>query len=73
MCSAEGMRPDYYSLLEVPRGASAEEVRRAYRRLALLYHPDKNATAEAEARFKEISKAYEASSEGTLRGRLGIP
>ncbi|EUB64125.1 DnaJ subfamily B member [Echinococcus granulosus] len=62
MCSAGVVRPDYYSLLEVPRGASEEEIRKAYRRLALLYHPDKNATAEAEARFKEISKAYEASS-----------
>ncbi|KAL5107393.1 Menin [Taenia crassiceps] len=66
MCSPEGMLPDYYSLLEVPQGASAEEVRKAYRRLALLYHPDKNATAEAEARFKEISKAYEASGEVTV-------
>ncbi|VDK40112.1 unnamed protein product [Taenia asiatica] len=64
------MQSDYHSLLEVPRDASAEEVRRAYRRLALIYHPDKNATAEAEARFKAISKAYEASDEVARGGFL---
>nr|CDS19609.1 dnaJ subfamily B [Echinococcus granulosus] len=67
MCSAGVVRPDYYSLLEVPRGASEEEIRKAYRRLALLYHPDKNATAEAEARFKEISKAYEVLGDAEKR------
>ena len=56
------MRHDYYSMLEVTRGASDDEIKRAYRRLALLYHPDKNSTIEAETKFKEISKAYEASA-----------
>ncbi|VDM30730.1 unnamed protein product [Hydatigera taeniaeformis] len=53
---------DYYSLLEVPHDACEEEIRRAYRRLALLYHPDKNGTAEAETKFKKISKAYELAT-----------
>ncbi len=53
------MRPDYYTVLEVPRTASTEDIKKAYRRLALIYHPDKNRSPGAEAKFKEISQAYE--------------
>jgi curved DNA-binding protein len=51
--------PDYYSVLGVPRTASAEEIQRAYRELARKYHPDINKSKDAEARFKEINEAHE--------------
>lgn len=51
---------DYYQLLGVGRDASAEEIKKAYRKLALKYHPDRNAgSKEAEERFKEVTQAYE--------------
>jgi curved DNA-binding protein len=50
---------DYYSTLDVPREASAEEIKRAYRRLARKYHPDVSKEADAEAKFKELGEAYE--------------
>lgn len=50
---------DYYALLGVPRGAKAEEVKRAYRRLARKYHPDVSKEPDAEERFKEVQEAYE--------------
>ncbi len=51
--------PDYYSVLGVPRTASAEEIQRAYRDLARKYHPDINRNKDAEPRFKEINEAHE--------------
>jgi curved DNA-binding protein len=50
---------DYYEILGVPRGASADEVKRAYRKLARKYHPDVSKEPNAEARFKEVAEAYE--------------
>jgi molecular chaperone DnaJ len=50
---------DYYVLLGVPRTASEMEIKKAYRKLAMEYHPDRNSAPEAEARFKEITEAYE--------------
>lgn len=51
---------DYYEVLGVTRGASDEDIRRAFRKLARLYHPDKNGgNAAAEDKFKEINEAYE--------------
>ncbi|MEK7376585.1 MAG: DnaJ C-terminal domain-containing protein [Candidatus Margulisiibacteriota bacterium] len=53
---------DYYTLLGVPKSATADEIKKAYRKLALEYHPDRNKSKEAEGKFKEITKAYEVLS-----------
>ena len=49
---------DFYGVLGVPKTASGVEIKAAYRKLAPQYHPDRNSSPEAEARFKEISEAY---------------
>ncbi len=54
------MKKDYYDILGVSRTASADELKKAYRKLAMQYHPDKNqGSEEAEKKFKEISAAYD--------------
>lgn len=59
---------DYYKTLGVPRSASPEEIKKAYRKLAMQYHPDRNKGDKgAEARFKEISEAYAVLSDGEKR------
>jgi curved DNA-binding protein len=60
---------DYYEVLGVPRDASEEDIRRAYRKLARQYHPDVSKEPEAEDRFKEISEAYEVLRDAEKRER----
>lgn len=61
-------KTDYYELLGVARSASADEIKKSYRKLAMKHHPDRNAgDKEAEARFKEISEAYEVLSDKDKR------
>jgi molecular chaperone DnaJ len=62
---------DYYEILGVQRTADGEEIKRAYRRLAMKYHPDRanGDKVEAEARFKECSEAYEILSDAEKRRR----
>src|SRR4051812_22087004 len=51
---------DYYNILGIPREASADEIKRAYRKLARKYHPDVSKESNAEERFKDVQEAYEA-------------
>ncbi|KGN64263.1 dnaJ homolog subfamily B member 13 [Cucumis sativus] len=63
------MGKDYYNILKVSRSASDEDLKRAYKRLALFWHPDKNPSNkhEAEAKFKQISEAYDVLSDPQKR------
>lgn len=58
---------DYYEVLGVPRDADAKAIKDAFRRLALKYHPDRNKSPDAEARFKEIAEAYAVLSDPKKR------
>ena len=61
-------KEDYYSLLNVGRDAGADEIRKAYKRMAMRYHPDRNkGDAKAEEKFKKVSEAYEVLSDDNKR------
>ena len=61
------MGKDYYKILGILKGASDDDVRKAYRKMALKFHPDKNKSAGAEEKFKEIAEAYEVLSDKRKR------
>ncbi|MGH7151150.1 MAG: DnaJ domain-containing protein, partial [Planctomycetota bacterium] len=70
---------DFYEILGVERGSSAEEIKRAYRKLAFDHHPDRNpGDAQAERKFKQLAEAYDVLSDPTKRaqydrfGREGV-
>eukprot|EP00092_Neocalanus_flemingeri_P001035 GFUD01001105.1.p1 GENE.GFUD01001105.1~~GFUD01001105.1.p1 ORF type:complete len:359 (-),score=111.47 GFUD01001105.1:63-1115(-) len=57
------MKKDYYSVLGLLRGADEREIKKAYRKMAMKFHPDKNKDSGAEEKFKEIAEAYEVLSD----------
>lgn len=61
------MGKDYYKTLGISKGSNEEEIKKAYRRMALRFHPDKNKDANAEEKFKEIAEAYEVLSDPKKR------
>ena len=61
---------DYYDVLGVPKSSTEKEIKKAYKRLAMKYHPDKNqGDAQAADKFKEIKEAYEILTDADKRGQ----
>lgn len=61
------MGKDYYKILGIAKTAKDDEIKKAYRKMALRYHPDKNKTIGAEEKFKEVAEAYEVLSDKKKR------
>jgi len=67
MASQSWIDKDFYAILGVPKTASADEVKKTYRKLAMKYHPDRNPGPEGEEKFKEIGEAYSVLSDASKR------
>ena len=66
---------DYYKILELDRNASEKDIKKAYRKLAMKYHPDKNQNndeEDASEKFKQIAEAYEILGDAKKRKQLGV-
>ena len=66
------MGRDFYKILGVKRTATDDELKKAYHKLALKYHPDKNKDPDAEEKFKEIAEAFHVLSDGESRSSACI-
>jgi len=66
------MYTDYYKILDIPSGASLEEIKKAYRNKAKLYHPDVSKSANAHQLFAQINEAYEVLSDEDKRFRFDL-
>ncbi len=65
-------RKDYYKILDIPREASQSDIKRAYRKLALKHHPDKNKSPNATKKFQDIGEAYSILSDPAKRRRYDL-
>ena len=61
------MAKNYYDILGVDRKASEQDIKKAYKKMALKYHPDKNKDPGAEEKFKEIAEAYDVLTDSDKR------
>ncbi|KAH9281819.1 DnaJ -like protein subfamily B member 4 [Echinococcus granulosus] len=67
LCGLSAMGVDYYKVLGLEKGASEEDIKKAYRKMALKYHPDKNKSPNAGEKFKQVAEAYEVLSDPKKR------
>ena len=63
------MGDNYYKIMNIERNASGKDIKKAYRKLAVKWHPDKNNSPEAESKFKEINEAYAVLSDSDKRSK----
>ena len=65
------MGRDYYKILGIAKGATDDEIKKAYRKMAVKWHPDKNKSPEAEEKFKDIAMAYDVLKDKKKRDLYG--
>jgi len=65
------MGRDFYKILGISKGATDDEIKKAYRKMAVKWHPDKNKSPEAEEKFKDIAMAYEVLKDKKKRDIYG--